>query len=399
MVGISVVVPVYNKKGYLEKCINSVLESSFKDFEIICIDDASTDGSRELLIHLQNKDSRIEILENDENRGVAYTRNRGIARADGKYIFFVDADDYLDVKALQIYYSIMEEKNAEGCFINLQITSGKQESGIKGEYPEIYSGLELMDLFVKNDEFFLYACGAIWRNDFLKTNNISFQTLKIGEGGLFILTTLTKAKRVIYSNYAGYNYVVNETSANKSENAMHDATIGQLKQIIYMIECLQSDRINNEIAEFLEWYVRKNIGGIKNLRLENEQKEKYPFINKGDRFLFNLIKGKYLDNEICIDDEKKKEIIRKGKVYLYGAGYETLDAIKYCHQMSVEIVKIFVTSKRQNPDNMYGFHIYEFDKSLIDDFAIPFIITAHKKHHVEILETLKKCGIKTIVGI
>lgn len=399
MIDISVIIPVYNKKDFLQKSINSVLKSTFKNLEIICIDDASTDGSKELLEELEKHEHRITVLKNVENYGVSYSRNRGISYAKGKYIVFLDADDYFDEQALQIYYEALESHNAQGCFIKLQMDSGSKETGILQEYPGVYGGLQLLDEFVRNNEFFLYACGAIWKKSFLIENDIKFENIKIGEGGLFILEALLKAERVIYSGFPGYHYVINETSTNKNSDAMQEATIGQIKQLIFMIKNIQNGKNNREIVNFLDWYIKKNIGGIKNLRIDRNERVQNIFSDEDDKFLFALIRGSYLERQIQIDEDMKMKIVQKGRVYLYGAGYETLDAIKYCHQIGVEIVRIFVTSKFNNPDNMFGFHIFEFDKALIEDVSVPFIITAHEKHQKAIIDMLTECGIKNIVGL
>lgn len=115
--------------------------------------------------------------------------------------------------------------------------------------------------------------------------------------------------------------------------------------------------------------------------------------------MLSLIRGDYLEKKLQIEDGILSIIQQKKKMYLYGAGYETFSAIKYCHQMGIEIVKIFVTSKDNNPDNIYGFHVYEFDKKLIDDFNIPFVITAHKKHQGAITQILRENGILNITNV
>ena len=104
MIKISIIIPVYNKERFLDKCIQSVLDSPLKEFEIICIEDGSTDGSKELLQEIQKDNSSITVFTNEKNRGAAYSRNIGITHAKGKYIMFLDADDYLDTNALEIYY-------------------------------------------------------------------------------------------------------------------------------------------------------------------------------------------------------------------------------------------------------------------------------------------------------
>lgn len=398
MIDISVIIPVYNKKDFLEKCIDSVLKSSLKNLEIVCIEDNSSDGSKDILKEIAAREEKVIVLENDKNYGVSYSRNRGIQYAKGKYIFFLDADDYVEQYALQIYFQYLEENHAQGCFIRLKDEAGKG-IGIKNEYSGVYQGVELLDRFVDNDETFLYACGGIWQRKFLLEYKIEFQKLKIGEGGLFILEALLKAEKVVCSNYLGYCYVLNKTSTNQMQNAMQESAIGQAKQLIFMIKNLQNSDNNKEITHFLEWYIKKYIGGIKNLRLDKKEVIQELFPKEDERFLLSLMRGSYLEHQIQLDASAESKIVRKGKIYLYGAGYETLDAIRYCHQLGIEIAAVFVTSKQNNPDNIYGFHVREFDKGLIEDRSIPVLVTAHKKHQKEIVDYLSAFGIENIVCI
>ena len=395
MIDISVVVPIYNKGCFLQQCISSVLESTLKNIEVICVDDASTDNSKQVLREIAQKDKRVFIIENTQNYGVSYSRNKGIQCAKGKYIFFLDADDFIEKDALQVYFQHLENNQAQGCFIKLIDNNGK-ETGIHGKYDDIYCGIKLLDQFVQNNEAFLYACGAIWQRKFLIENDIIFEKLKIGEGGLFILNALLKAQRVVYSNYSGYHYVINETSTNQRHEAMQEAAIGQAKQLIFMIKSMQSKSSNKEITHFLQWYTKKYIGGIRNIRFDNQEQMGEFFPNEEDRYLFFLIRGNYLEHHIQISENMEIKMVQKGKIYLYGAGYETLDAIKYCHRIGVEICGIFVTSKHNNPDNIYGFHVSEFREQLIKDKSVPILITAHKKHQKEIKNYLIQCGIENI---
>lgn len=92
---VSVIIPVFNVESYLAECLDSVIGQSFYDMEIICIDDCSTDNSLNILMAYAHRDSRVIILRNDCNRGLAFTRNVGLERASGDYILFVDSDDYI----------------------------------------------------------------------------------------------------------------------------------------------------------------------------------------------------------------------------------------------------------------------------------------------------------------
>ena len=99
---ISVIIPCYNAAQYLEKCLDSLIRQSYKNIEVICIDDGSIDRSIEILNKYKNEDDRI-IIFRKENGGLSSARNAGMEIATGEYIYFLDSDDYLDLKALMLY--------------------------------------------------------------------------------------------------------------------------------------------------------------------------------------------------------------------------------------------------------------------------------------------------------
>ena len=93
MCEISIIIPVYNAQDYLKRCLNSVLNQKFKDFEAICINDGSTDSSFEILREYSKKDSRIKVIGFNQNQGASIARNTGIKEARGKYLGFMDCDE------------------------------------------------------------------------------------------------------------------------------------------------------------------------------------------------------------------------------------------------------------------------------------------------------------------
>ena len=101
---ISIIVPIFNGELYLEECLNSLVNQTFNDIEIICVNDGSTDNSMKILEDFQKKDSRIEIIS-QPNQGVSIARNNGVNQANGEYVLFVDSDDWLDLDACAELYS------------------------------------------------------------------------------------------------------------------------------------------------------------------------------------------------------------------------------------------------------------------------------------------------------
>ena len=100
MYKLSVIIPVYNVENYLRECLDSIINQTVKDIEIICVDDGSTDSSPDILKEYQNKDSRIRIITK-ENGGQASARNLGIKEAQGEYIVFIDSDDFIESEMLE----------------------------------------------------------------------------------------------------------------------------------------------------------------------------------------------------------------------------------------------------------------------------------------------------------
>ena len=101
VVEISVLIPSHNVEKYIRECLDSIVNQTFKEMEIICIDDGSTDSTLDILNEYALKDSRIRVYENKENKGVGYTRNYLLSLAKGKYIYFMDSDDYLELDAFE----------------------------------------------------------------------------------------------------------------------------------------------------------------------------------------------------------------------------------------------------------------------------------------------------------
>ena len=103
MVKISIIMPIYNTETYLRESVNSILNQTFEDFELICIDDGSTDNSLNILKELSENDSRLRIIS-QENRGAGFSRNKGMKLSQGDYICFIDSDDYIVPEYLERTY-------------------------------------------------------------------------------------------------------------------------------------------------------------------------------------------------------------------------------------------------------------------------------------------------------
>ena len=184
MVKVSVIVPVYNNEEYLDKCLSSLIGQSLEDIEIICVNDGSGDSSLDILNKYKQKDNRIVVLS-QENQGAGASRNNGIDIANGEYISFVDADDWLEENALKKLYENAVRNNSEIVLFNSverwPDSQTKERIYIppddETDYDNLVFDYNYSKNLVMNAMFVVWS--KIYKTSFLKENNIRFDTYKI----------------------------------------------------------------------------------------------------------------------------------------------------------------------------------------------------------------------------
>ena len=142
MTKISIIVPVYNVEKYLKECLDSLINQTLEDIEIICINDGSTDNSLAILEEYQKKDSRIKVFS-QRNQGVSAARNLGIEKATGEYLTFLDSDDRLELNTCEILYKETIAKNSDFLFFGLVNDKNKKSDQRLVELLKKITGLVL----------------------------------------------------------------------------------------------------------------------------------------------------------------------------------------------------------------------------------------------------------------
>ena len=209
---ITVAIPIYNEEKNLEACINSVINQSFTDIQVLLVDDGSTDSSAELCRAFAKREPRIEVYHL-ENRGVSKARNYAITKAEGSYICFVDADDLIDKNMLEELYSCIKSHNADLSICGhqrVQMNNGKTRI-VTHKCPEFNGPIKE---FLTEIEAFLFAesvqgpCGKLYRMSLIKDNMIQFpHELDFGEDTVFVYRYLSFCKRVVSINKCLYCYM------------------------------------------------------------------------------------------------------------------------------------------------------------------------------------------------
>lgn len=201
---VSVIIPVYNVEKYIGVCINSVLRQTLENIEIICVDDCSSDDSSKFLEYYALKDDRIKILRNEYNSSLGFSRNAGMKHAKGKYIFFLDSDDWLNTEALQVLYEEAELNKLDLLFYKLINFDDEKRIFYSTDWYDmkfldkfehkVFNHLDLnpKDIFQMAES----ACSKLYLKSFLEDLNFQFPVRLIHEDNPSFLEIITSAKRV-----------------------------------------------------------------------------------------------------------------------------------------------------------------------------------------------------------
>jgi len=220
---VSVIIPVYNTKDYLDKCVHSILKQTYQNLEILLVDDGSSDGSAVLCDKLALEDSRIKVIHK-QNEGQASARNLGIHAASGEYIMFVDSDDWLDIDAIETLVDHANRNKVDVIHFNYVREFLNKSVFKKNTFLEerVYDGDECNDIrrlilglsgetlaYLENMRFLAPCTLKMYRADIIQNFDVTFVSLReIGafEDGLFNFCVFSRVKRFEFLNRAYYHY-------------------------------------------------------------------------------------------------------------------------------------------------------------------------------------------------
>lgn len=216
---ITVVVPVYNVEKYLERCINSIIHQTIKNIEIILVNDGSTDGSRKICEYYRENDERV-ILINQENQGLSAARNTGIDKATGKYICFVDSDDWVHEKYLETMYNDIKEQDAQISIIEKQIIF---EDAIKQKYLPRDNSIKIYDKSGAIKKMLQGNWIAAWDKmyDISLFETIRFPVGRNNEDYAILIYLFEQCQKIVYRDIKLYYYFQRTGSITKSKLNEH----------------------------------------------------------------------------------------------------------------------------------------------------------------------------------
>lgn len=217
---VSVIIPAYNLKNYVDKTISTILSQKYKNFELIVVDDRSNDGTATVLDELAKTDERINVYHFDKHRGVSAARNFGIDKAQGKYIFFIDGDDAIENDFLEKLIYPMDNENVDMTIAGYSWNNRIDHLRSKGNsnYFEVSKKDAYASVNTWGDDIGGYVWNKSFKTDIIKKNSIRFdESLELAEDLLFTAEYMLKANKFMYYPEILYHKI------SRSSSIVHNA--------------------------------------------------------------------------------------------------------------------------------------------------------------------------------
>ena len=226
---VSIIIPVYNVEQYIQRCIESVIAQTYTDIECILVFDGCTDKSEVISNNIINRydgDIRFKVLKNNTSKGVSAARNTGINNATGNYLFFLDSDDFLAPKCIELLYDIISSEKG------IEMSIGEIMVRFQKNYYDQYQGVKflsakdgiyrtnILDLYLER-KIYIPPVNKLFRKDFITNNNLFFEEGLIHEDYLWSFQVACSLKTIAVTTEITYTYFRHKNSIDSSDNTLY----------------------------------------------------------------------------------------------------------------------------------------------------------------------------------
>lgn len=331
---LSVIIPAYNVEKYLKECLDSVLRQNFKDYEVICVDDGSTDSTGAILDEYAERYKQIRVFHK-ENGGRALVRNYALPLAKGKYIYFLDSDDYLsDMDAFAFMVKSMEEERLDVLYFDTQLmfeSKGLKEQRWRDiawfrrarEYGFKEHGYEMFNEMVHGWDFIVNIWMQCVRRDFLERNNIRFIDVYGCEDELYSFYTMLMAGRVRHIKRVVHTYRI-QKDAVMSEPPNFKAFYGGVISWLDMLKYFDEHDFPLYVEDTILTFLRRRTKDLVELygKLDEEEHARLQSLEEGEQEKIRSFLRHRKVMERLEDSYKFPYHLfpRQAKVVIYGAG-------------------------------------------------------------------------------
>lgn len=248
---ITIVAPVYNVEKYLKKFIESIVNQTYEDFELLLVTDCPTDNSLSICEDYQSKDKRIKIIRQERNGGVAKARNKGLKEAKGDYIMLADSDDYLPNDALKTLKDLIDNNNADmamgGFYLDIE---GEIKRKKFKAFRKIYNHKEAAKCHLNFHTLYGYPWGKLFKREVLE-NVVDPEDMSSGDDGVFSFYALMNATSVAFTDHPVYYYRIRRDSLSGHGGNFSTRDLDVFRQIEYVKSRLKNEKeFDNDFKVF-----------------------------------------------------------------------------------------------------------------------------------------------------
>lgn len=418
MVKVSVIIPVYNTEKYIEECLDSVIAQDMREWEVICIDDASTDTSAAIVKRYAGQDNRISIITLEKNGGQAAGRNLGMKHAQGEYVYFLDSDDMLQIGALKKMCSSLEQYQVDGMVFNAKDFYETHELAEEAPVvPGVTLAMEEKGV-MDGESMFLAMCEEgrpccqpgrfLWRRSYLMDNNIiNDEETSPHEDELFFLRAVLSAKSMIALDEEFHLRRYRAGSVMTGRTYEHDLRHCRSYLLLWLrsAEFFRAHRFHNQIcaetaADYASMFLKTGLYYAK--RMSSKQRAKLKFKNSlDDRLLKDMLAEITTERraEIFLKDDDLQQVLHKERIFLYGAGACGQKVLQLLLQYGCQREKLsFVVTDRQGKTEVAGLPVTDLASLQdIDGQKDIFIVAVTKRWQEEVVILLAKYKFPYIV--
>ena len=363
MIKLSIIIPFFNSEKYLEECLQSICKQKSNYIEIILVNDGSYDGSLKIVKRFKKKFKYIKLIDNKKNCGVSISRNKGIEKAKGDYIFFIDSDDKLIGNTLnKIIFFLNKNKKIDVFSIRSRLINSN-----KIDKNQIFqSSINTNPLSVIKDfnKFRATCWNFIVKKSFLEKEKITFKNIRVFEDQAFVTSVLCEVKNLRLIKYPIYERRLSEinTLGRKTGFIIIKSCINLINEIekIHNTNVLKNDQIKKKFlisrVNFILGQLLDNILICSNSEIKKIKKpliDNYKFLKKLDN------KNKFIKFTKKIDsykikkvNELKEKILNRNKVVIFCAGAYSDIIIKICKKLSIKIHVIIDNNLNYNDQKL-----------------------------------------------
>lgn len=276
---ISVIIPIYNTKNEISKCLNSVITQTYKNIEILCVDDGSTDGTEKIVDEFAKKDKRIKVVHK-KNSGESSARNVGLKMSTGQYIAFCDCDDWIDKNMFEVLAKTLEDENVDMAASGWHKEFSTFSRKITNDLPvsqEIFGRDELLKYLYMRDSYrgFAYMWDKLYRREILRDrygNLLLFdETLQLGGDILYLAEVALNVKGAKYVDEAFYHYVQREKSGchTKDVKKLRDS----LRAYEIVIKRFEEENVSTEIINYVKRFLAYHSSNAAEIAIAQKQEK------------------------------------------------------------------------------------------------------------------------------